>query len=135
MKKKLMIFFAISILIINCTPKQEKAKNYYKEGIKKTYYSDYTGAIEDFNKAIKYNPEYIEAYLNRGNCKANLRNYKGALEDYDKAIELNPDYADAYENRGHVKFYLHDKDGSCEDYLKAEELGKENLFEKTKWCK
>ena len=38
-----------------------------------------------YNKAVRLNPDYAEAYYNRG-MKAYLSNYELALEDYDAAI-------------------------------------------------
>lgn len=37
----------------------------------------YTGALEDYNKAIEYNPDLCDAYLNRANLLyKSLQNYE-----------------------------------------------------------
>ena len=61
---------------------------------------DYNGAIADYTKAIELNPNYANAYYNRGISKHNLKDYNGAISDYNKAIEIDPNYANAYYNRG-----------------------------------
>jgi tetratricopeptide (TPR) repeat protein len=39
---------------------------------------DYIGSIEDYNKAINFDPEFAIAYCNRGNSKLKL---KDCLQD------------------------------------------------------
>ena len=48
----------------------------------------YEDALADYNKAIELNPNYSNAYNNRGATKNNLKQYVKAIEDFDKAIEL-----------------------------------------------
>ena len=60
---------------------------------------DLDGALEDYNKTIELNPEYVDAYLNRGCLKRELKDYKGALEDFNKALELNPQFKEAKKGR------------------------------------
>ena len=62
---------------------------------------------------IELNPEFTDAYNNRGNAKANLQDYQGAIEDYTKALELNPNNIDARNNRGAAKYYLQDYHNQC----------------------
>jgi len=50
------------------------------------------------NEAIEINPNYAEAYHNRGNAKYELKGYREAIQDYSKAIELEPKLAKAYNN-------------------------------------
>jgi tetratricopeptide (TPR) repeat protein len=83
---------------------------------------NYRQAIEDYNKAIEFNPKSPEAYNNRAAAYQNLRNYKQAIEDYSKAIELNPKYAEAYNNRGGAYGILGNYRQAIEDCTKAIEL-------------
>ncbi|MEI0479332.1 tetratricopeptide repeat protein, partial [Brachyspira pulli] len=54
--------------------------------------------IEDFDKAIKLDPDYVDAYNNRGLTKENLGLYEEALKDYKKALKLDPNNEFAREN-------------------------------------
>ena len=55
-------------------------------------------AFEDYNMAVKANPDDADAYFYRGFTyeSKSKPDYKRAIQDYKKAIELNPDNADAY---------------------------------------
>lgn len=83
---------------------------------------DLQKAIELYSKAIELDPNFAEAYSNRGYAKYLLGEEKNALQDYDKAIELNPNLSEAYNNRGNAKESLGDENGALEDYDKAIEL-------------
>ncbi len=71
------------------------------------------------DKAIRLNPDYAEAYYNRGNAKNALGRHDDAIADYDEAIRLNPDDAEAYNNRGNVKNALGRHDDAIADYDEA----------------
>lgn len=75
-------------------------------GAVKRQAKDFTGAIEDYEQAIKLDPRHAKAFNNRGACKFNLKDYEGAIKDYNLAIALNPDYTKAYRNRSNAYFYL-----------------------------
>jgi tetratricopeptide (TPR) repeat protein len=62
---------------------------------------DYENAIRSYDRAIEINPNYAEAYLNRGIAYRNLKDYQNAIRSYDRAIEINPNDAEAYFNRGY----------------------------------
>ena len=51
----------------------------------------YREALIDYTHAISINPNYVEAYINRGQAKYLLKDYQGAIEDYDKVLKLLPD--------------------------------------------
>lgn len=82
-------------------------------------------AIEDFDEAIKLNPNYATAYNNRGYAYDDLKQYEKAIEDYNRAIELKPDYASAYYNRGIAYRKLNQPESAIRDYNKAIELNPE----------
>ena len=87
------------------------------------YLNDYLGAIEDYEKVIKLNPKYAEAYYNRGYIKYELKEYRGTVEDFSKAIVLNSNYKSAYINRGIALETLGDIEGACSDWKRSLELG------------
>ena len=74
--------------------------------------------------AIRINPQYVEAYYNRGTAKSELGDKKGAIADYDMAIRINPQSANAYYNRGIAKSDLGDKKGAIADLNIAARLFK-----------
>jgi len=59
-------------------------------------------AIEDYDEAIRLNPQDAEAYYNRGTAYLDLGQFERAIQDLDEAIRLNPKYTDAYYNRGNT---------------------------------
>ena len=56
--------------------------------------------------AIQLEPDFTEAYNNRGNVKDELGRHFAAIADYDIAIRLKPDDAKAYYLRGLTKALL-----------------------------
>ena len=60
----------------------------------------YQQAIEEYDKAIKRNPNDAIGYRHRGLSYSILGQYQRAIEDYYKAIELDPNDAGTYNNRG-----------------------------------
>ncbi|GCL40394.1 tetratricopeptide repeat protein [Dolichospermum planctonicum] len=96
-----------------------RAVFYNNRGVVRSALGDKPGAIEDFNQAIKINPNYALAYSNRGLVRSQLGDKQGAIDDYNLAIKINPNYANAYYNRGSVRYELGDKQGAIDDYTLA----------------
>jgi tetratricopeptide (TPR) repeat protein len=85
---------------------------------------DISGALADFDRAIRLQPGYSKAYNNRGILRAAaLKDYPGALSDFDKAIVLSPEYGDAYLGRGTVYLLLKNVAAACNDWTTARSLG------------
>lgn len=68
-----------------------------------------------YDEAIRLNPQYIEAYNNRGIARRNSGDFKGALEDFNISIRLDPRDTSAYLNRGDARYHLGDFSGAIED--------------------
>ena len=134
----LSAFFLLASLNLNAQAdiNQTAQQGYFNSAYTKYGLGDFTGAIQDYSKAIKLDPAYPLAYVNRGLAKDVLGDYTGAIQDCSKAIELNPDHVRAYFNRGLAKDALGDKDGGCLDLSKAKELGDEKAYDLFKeYCK
>jgi protein O-mannosyl-transferase len=108
--------------VVKKYPSASVAMAYNNWGLAKAYNSDYKGAIEDYDKVIKNNPNDEGAINNRGTAKNALGNHKGAILDFNRAIEINPHYAEAYNNRALAKVSLSDNLGALQDYNKAIEI-------------
>jgi tetratricopeptide (TPR) repeat protein len=115
--------------------KQNIAENKYKqgqatsnEGMIKNSFIYYREAVSNYDSVIKYNPDYMLAYSNRGMIYGTLLSYDNkywemAKEDFDKAISLQPDYADNYYNKAWLLFIGGDKKAACTLWQTADELG------------
>ncbi|UZE46784.1 tetratricopeptide repeat protein [Rhodopseudomonas sp. P2A-2r] len=56
-------------------------------------------AIEDYDQAIRLQPEYYVAVNNRGVAFMNKGELDRAIADFDRTIQLKPDYLAAFHNR------------------------------------
>lgn len=81
--------------------------------------------LEDYNKAIKLEPNYADAYTDRGNVKKFIGQNEEALADYNMAINLKSDSAEAYANRGKLKFEMGDIDEASADFETALRLAEQ----------
>ena len=91
----------------------------HKEGIPET-------AIDAYDKALQLNPDFSEAYNNRGNAKSSLGRHEEAIADYDAALQLKPEDAEVYNNRGVAKKNLGRHEEAIADYDAALQLKPED---------
>ena len=57
----------------------------------------WSDALGMWNETIELQPDFAEAYRERGAVKYKLHNEKGAAEDLKKSLELQPDAASVIE--------------------------------------
>lgn len=95
------------------------AVGHYQQGLRAASIGDMTIAITRFDRAIAINPQYFQAYIERGNVKNAIRDYMGAIADYTVAVSLNPKSANAYYNRGTVLSQSGEHEAAIADYKKA----------------
>lgn len=71
---------------------EEMAKSYgiFNEALKLSGDKNYKEAILKLDEVIKLNPEFTEAYYNRGLSYAKLGKFDLALDDFNTVIELKP---------------------------------------------
>ena len=103
------------ILLSSCATKKT-AEFYFQQGKNEAVQTNAYVAIENFTKAIKKNPNYIEAYMERASVNVSIDSLMNAIRDYDSVlVKTNKN---DYENKG--KLYLKKGDayyGLSEDTL------------------
>lgn len=65
------------------------AECYFIRALQKYILQNRQSALADFDMAIKYNPNYAEAYYYRAAIKRDFKD-EGFVDDYRKAVQLNP---------------------------------------------
>jgi tetratricopeptide (TPR) repeat protein len=101
------------------TPVQQKelsAQEWFEQGHRHGEAREHKEAIRCYTEAIRLQPDYIDAYHNRGLAFYNAGQLEEAIGDYDKTIRLKPDYASAYNKRGAAREAQGDAEGAIRDY-------------------
>jgi tetratricopeptide (TPR) repeat protein len=125
MKKQILLFCIIISLVVGCQDEYEKFEDL---GDSKTENKDYEGAIIEYTKAIKSNPEIAFLYNKRGIAKAYKLDFQGAIDDHSKALDVadrsrysqyDNQKASFYYNRGTAKFYIDDYANAVKDFTES----------------
>ncbi|MFE1748934.1 tetratricopeptide repeat protein [Coleofasciculus sp. H7-2] len=80
---------------------------------------NYQAALDDFNEAIKRNPDFYDAYLGRSTIYLGIEDYQKAIEDLNVALDLNLDYPAAFLRRGSIWGELGEYEKAIEDFNEA----------------
>ena len=101
-----------------------------KIGISELELHRYREAKKSFERAIRMNKSYANAYANLGVVSYQESSYRKSIRYYDKAIELDGDEAVFYNNRAASLFAKKEFEKASEDYAKALQLDPD-IFERT----
>ncbi|MGB3208718.1 MAG: tetratricopeptide repeat protein [Crinalium sp.] len=96
-----------------------RAVFYYNRGIVYAYQKQWQQAINDYNQAIKIDPQLAYAYNGRGTVYAYQKQWQQAINDYNQAIKIDPQLAYVYKNRGVVYHAQENFSAALSDYNKA----------------
>ena len=91
-------------------------------GIAYFYEGNYARAIEQFDAALKEDPQCILAISNRGTVYLHSHEYDAALADFNRLIELAPGKFDAHYKRARTLAQMGRRDQAIEDFRRALEL-------------
>ena len=95
----------------------------YKKGLAFAEKEDWGTAIACYFEAIRIDPDYGKAYLNRAIAYYNQDKFDEAIADYTQAIRIDPDFAIAYRHRGRSYLEQGNTPKAAADFAKAKELG------------
>jgi tetratricopeptide (TPR) repeat protein len=84
-------------------------------------------AVPFIDRALKLEPENVNAHFLKGRALQELQEYQNALESFDEVLKLNPSYKEVYYNISSVLSYLGDYDGALAALDKYLESDPENL--------
>lgn len=101
----------------------DQVATYVNRGIIRARMNDQTGALNDYNRAIRLNPAEPEAYLNKGALVLKQSDWRQARELFEAALErrtTRPEFA--YFGRAITSELAGDFASALADYQKASEL-------------
>ncbi len=107
---------SILLLLLSLTAFSQKEYVFNKEGIEYAKNGRFQIAFESFNNAIKANPNFSNAYSNRGNIYRMQKKYDLAIKDYSRSIELNPENMDVVYSRAKTYSEKEDFKNAIKDY-------------------
>lgn len=132
-----------SIFLFSQSP--DSAQLYFKKGIEEKNSRLFAIAEKDFNKAISFNQNYTEAYIENGNVNLEMRKIDAALGNFTKAYQLQPGNNEVIKQLSTLYFNNHQfqkaielaqKCTACQDaerilgmcYYNMEDYGKAAIF-------
>jgi len=120
----LLVVIGISaiMLLTVCAP-DETPEIWTQKGIMNTNLGKYETAVNDFNRALEMDQEYILAYNGRGMAYLEMELYDEAVSDFETVISLDPGFSLAYFNRGVALYRSGDLNAALTDFEKSCELG------------
>ncbi len=106
--------FSTMILLIGFVGLVEakSAKDYVDSGLRK----EVNKAIQDYNKAIRLDPDCLEAYFLRGQAYERKGEYDKAIQNLNKVIELKPESWVTHCVRGRIYMKREEYDKAIQDY-------------------
>ena len=111
----------IFTMLISSSGFSQTAESLVESGKLKLKTKDIDAALNDFTNAIKLNPKYELAYVNRALCRMAQGKWEQAIPDCNKALEINSKQAVAFFVRGCAK--ANTQKNGCDDLRKSLSLG------------
>src|SRR3954453_185841 len=99
--------------------KQPSARLMNKIGMMNLLLLRIDSSRKDFERAIKMDPNYADAYNNLGAVHYQDHQLKQAIKQYQKAITLNPEFATYHSNLGTAYMERKEFDKAASEYARA----------------
>jgi len=68
--------------------------------------NDWDRALNEYTASLNRNPQFINAYISRGNTWMKKREYNRAIDDFNHAIRLDANRAELYNYRGFARLQI-----------------------------
>ena len=86
---KRLIICLLLLGILGCGATADKAVTEFNKGVEFADREDWGNAIASYSEAIRINPDYADAYYNRGCVYDELGQCKKAISDYCEVMRIN----------------------------------------------
>jgi tetratricopeptide (TPR) repeat protein len=107
---------------------------HHNMAIARALQGDNQAALESLAAALKFNPEFVDAYFNRGEIYFRSNQFELAIQDQSKVIEMKPNDSAAYSARAHSLYAIGKSDEALDDYAKAMELSPDSSEAATEYA-
>ncbi|MDD5175487.1 MAG: tetratricopeptide repeat protein [Sterolibacterium sp.] len=94
-------------------------RQYVNRGGAYQAYRNYDLALQDFDRALVWNPDQVMAHLGKGRVLFQMGRLEQARNYFNRAIALKPDWVDAYLARGNLSNRIGDREAALADLQKA----------------
>lgn len=112
----------------NTSINESKAEYYNYWAIRFIEDGYYYDSLQCFNDSIYFDPNFSDAWNNKGFVWRRLGNYEEALKCYDKAIHLTPNSSIPWNNRGDCLYQLNNDSPALESFNRSLELDPQNAL-------
>ena len=100
----------------------------FRDGTDLQRQGEFEEAIAKYDEAVRLEPNFVNAYINRGLAYLGLDQYRRGVEDFDEAIRVDPSSAPAYGNRAMAHALLGNDEAAQQDLDRAVDLGVDREF-------
>ena len=118
------LLFLLSVLLFACSSQDTKidvkqSQSHYKLALKFAQLSLFKNALEEFDLALKFNPQNPKIYRKKGVLLFGMKRYKEAKTSFQKTIQLDPKDVQAHINLGMVHYTSGNKDNALKSWEHA----------------
>lgn len=122
---KHLIPLLVILMFIGCD-KGKNANLFYKVGNNSYIAEKYQEAIKNYDMAISYDENFIDAYIWRSRAYLQLDNYENAMKDIDYAINLDKNNPFAIVTKGFIYHNMGDFNNALIYFNKTLEIDPDN---------
>ena len=122
------LLFGVLAAAGGCGRSAEQAEAAYGASGEALRAEDYPAAVEAASRAVEYDPEHVDAWINLGIANSRQENWTEAIEAYERAVQLDPLQKKALNNLANVYFRQGRYDEAAVWYGKALEVDPDYLL-------
>ncbi|MBF6641010.1 tetratricopeptide repeat protein [Flavobacterium sp. J49] len=103
-----------------------EALKYYNLGLEAGKNGDFEKAIDNYKKAVVFDPEFAFAYDNMGVCYRRLNRFDDAIEAYEKSLKIDPNGQMPLQNIGIAYLYKKEYRKALKSYERLSKIDPNN---------